>query len=431
MPTKGDKEFGERAVKHKFAEAEEIERALREQKRLEKEGALTTLDRLVVELGIMNPFQVEFVQDQLNRKVIYCPGCTAKYNVFKHRGATRVKCRKCGEMIEVPKRFSEMAPEERQARVQEGKPRYETKAFMGKVVGGYKILEELGCGEMGVVFKARQLSLDRVVALKVLPAEVTRDKESVDRFLREAKSAGKLQHPNIVQVYDIGETGGLYYYSMEFIEGKSLASILPQGKGMDLGESLRIVHQIAKALTHAHRFGVLHKDIRPESILINEEGVAKLADLGITASTSGVENGGVAGLGLIGGTPAYLSPEQLANVRNATPASDVYSLGATFYRMVTGVPPFSGENILSIMKAIMEETPAPACECNSAVPQELSDLIARMMERDVAKRVRSAEEAVEALTELAAKTGSGRQKTQAKKSSRRWNLGRKPKKDSS
>jgi hypothetical protein len=266
MPTKGDRDFGEMAVKHKFVEPQEIEKALREQKRLEKEGALLTLDRVVIEMGFMNPFQVEFIQERLNRKVIYCPGCMTKYNVFKYRGDTRVKCRKCSESIEVPKRFSEMEPEERKARADAGKPIYETKAFLGKVVGGYKVIEELGSGEMGVVFKARQLSLDRVVALKVLPAEVTRDKDSVDRFLREAKSAGKLQHPNIVQVYDIGETGGLYYYSMEFIEGKSLASILPPEKAMDLGEALRIVHQIAKALSHAHRYGVLHKDICPECL---------------------------------------------------------------------------------------------------------------------------------------------------------------------
>ncbi|MHC5038745.1 MAG: serine/threonine protein kinase [Planctomycetota bacterium] len=431
MPTKGDRDFGEMAVKHKFVEPQEIEKALREQKRLEKEGALLTLDRVVIEMGFMNPFQVEFIQERLNRKVIYCPGCMTKYNVFKYRGDTRVKCRKCSESIEVPKRFSEMEPEERKARADAGKPIYETKAFLGKVVGGYKVIEELGSGEMGVVFKARQLSLDRVVALKVLPAEVTRDKDSVDRFLREAKSAGKLQHPNIVQVYDIGETGGLYYYSMEFIEGKSLASILPPEKAMDLGEALRIVHQIAKALSHAHRYGVLHKDIRPGSILINEEGVAKLADLGLGAGGADPTKGGISGMGTIGGTPVYLSPEQLANVRNASAASDVYSLGATFYRMVTGQEPFTGPNILAVMKAILEDTPPAASELNSSIPKALSDLIARMMARDVADRIRSAEELVEALSSLSSVTGSNRLKKQDRKSSRRWNLGRKPKKDKS
>jgi serine/threonine-protein kinase len=431
MPTKGDRQFGDLAIRHNFAEAGDIEKALQEQKRLEKEGGLTTLDRVVIELGIMNPFQVEFLQEQLNRKVIYCPGCMTKYNVFKYRGDSRVKCRKCSEMIEVPKRYSDMAPEERQARADAGKPKYETKAFMGKVVGGYRILEELGSGEMGVVFKAKQLSLDRVVALKVLPAEVTRDKASVERFLKEAKSAGKLQHPNIVQVYDIGETGGLYYYSMEFIEGKSLASALEPGRPMDLGEALRIVHQIAKALAHAHRYHVLHKDIRPGSILINEEGVAKLADLGMSSGSADPQKGGFSGLGLIGGTPAYLSPEQLANVRNASVCSDVYSLGATFYRMVTGKEPFTGDNVLAVMKAILEETPERPCEANTAVPQELSDLIERMMARDVGDRLRSADEIVEALTALASSSGSGRQKAQDRKSSRKWNLGRKSKKDPS
>ncbi len=428
MPTKGDKDFGDLALKHKFADEKEIQRALEEQKRLEKEGALTTLDRLVVELGIMNPFQVEFLQEILGRKVIYCPGCTAKYNVFKYPGDSRVKCRKCGEMIEVPKRFSEMNSEERLARAEAGKPQYETKAFMGKVIGGYRILEQMGSGEMGIVFKAKQLSLDRVVALKVLPVEMTRDKKSVDRFLREAKSAGKLQHPNIVQVYDIGETGGLYYYSMEFIEGRSLASVLPEKKPMDLGEASRIILQIAKALAHAHRSGVLHKDIRPESILINEENVAKLADLGMSGGADPGKSS-MAGRGHMGGTPAYLSPEQLANIRNASPAADVYSLGGTFYRMVTGKEPFTGPNILAMMKAILEETPAPPCEANPAVPKELSDIIEKMMAKEVGERFHAADEVVEALTKFGATAGSGRHKAQGRKSSRRWGLSRKSKKD--
>jgi serine/threonine protein kinase len=218
---------------------------------------------------------------------------------------------------------------------------------------------------------------------------------------------------------------------MEYIEGKSLASSLTEGKPIDLGEALRIVLQISKALSHAHRYSVLHRDIRPGSILINEEGVAKLADLGLARGGADPKKGGHAGLGLIGGSPTYLSPEQLANVRNASPASDVYSLGATFYRMVTGREPFTGPNILAIMKAILEETPTPASELNNKVPNDLSELIEKMMAKDVADRIRSAEELVEALSRLASASASGRQKAQEKKSSRKWTLGRKTKKDKS
>jgi serine/threonine protein kinase len=424
MPTKGDRDFGDLAVRQNFASAEDIERALEEQKRFEKEGALTTLDRLLVEMGIINPIQAEFLQEHLGRKVLFCPGCTAKYNVFGSPGGSKVKCRKCGETIDVPKRLSEMEPEERQARHDAKKKKYETSAFMGKVIGGYRILEEIGSGEMGVVFKAKQLSLDRVVALKVLPAELTRDKKRVEIFLKEAKAAGKLQHPNIVQVYDIGETGGLYYYSMEYIEGKSLVSILPAGAAMPLTEALRIVIQIAKALSHAHRYGILHRDLRPESILLNEEGVAKLADLGLSGTA---DQEGISGAGLAGGTPAYLSPEQLANARNASPAADLYSLGATFYRMLTGKDPFAGPNILAVMKAILEEEAVPVCEANAEIPKELSDIVARMMSRDVGARYRSADELLEDLNKFANQAAQDRAKGKDKKGSRSWPLSRKNK----
>ncbi|MCU0724018.1 MAG: serine/threonine protein kinase [Planctomycetes bacterium] len=277
---------------------------------------------------------------------------------------------------------------------------------------------------MGVVFKAKQLSLDRVVALKVLPAELTRDKERVEVFLKEAKAAGKLQHPNIVQVYDIGETGGLYYYSMEFIEGKSLATILPSGAPYPLPEALRVVIQIAKALSHAHRYGILHRDLRPESILLNEEGVAKLADLGLSGSA---DREGISGAGMAGGTPAYLSPEQLANARNASPAADLYSLGATFYRMLAGRDPFQGANILAVMKAILEEDPPPVSAVNPEIPKELADIVARMMARDVGARYRSADELLEHLNQFANQAAQERAKGKEKKPSRSWPLSRKPK----
>jgi serine/threonine protein kinase len=415
MPSKGDKEFGKAAIERGFAKSPDVQRALAEQKKLEKEGALTTLDQILIDLHILNPLQVEILQDQLRRKVVYCPGCMAKYNIYKFRSGTGVKCRKCGEQIEVPRRYSEIQVEEdRKAE----EPGYETTPFMGKVIGGYKILDELGKGGMGVVFKAKQLSLDRVVALKVLPTELTRQKEYVNRFLREAKSVGKLQHPNIIQVYDIGESSGIYFYSMEFIEGESVAHLMEKSKKpLDLDFCTRVVMQIAKALAHAHRFEIIHRDVRPESILINEEGIAKLADLGLVKDLSD-QGGSIPGLDSSSGTPAYLAPEQIANVKNASPLSDIYSLGATFYRMVTGTPPFRGTNVLQIMKAILDDEPDPPRKANSAIPDRIEEIILRMMSKDAGKRHPSAEEVERVLAKLIKESGRHR-------SSRRWSLSKK------
>jgi serine/threonine-protein kinase len=416
MPSKGDKEFCRAAVERTFASASALQKALDEQRKLEKEGALTTVDQLCIDLAILNPLQVEIVQDQLRRKVVYCPGCTSKYNVYKFRTGTGVKCKKCGEQIEIPRRYSEIQIDhERKARDDVG---YETTPFLNKVIGGYKILDELGKGGMGVVFKAKQLSLDRMVALKVLPTELTRHKEYVNRFLKEAKSVGKLQHPNIIQVYDIGEADGIYFYSMEFIEGESVAGLLEKTKKpLDVNFSVRVVMQITKALAHAHRYDIIHRDVRPASIMINEEGIAKLADLGLVKDLTDPQ-GSIPGVDSSSGTPAYLAPEQIANLRNASPLSDIYSLGATFYRMVTGEPPFTGDNVLQIMKAILDDVPRKPREVHSQVPENIEEVILKMMARDARERYTSADELETVLGRIIKESGR-------RKSSKRWSLSKK------
>ncbi len=409
MPSKGDKDFAKAALDRKFAESADVQRAFKEQKKLEQEGALTTVDQVLIDLGMLNPLQVEIIQDQLQRKIVYCPGCTAKYNIYKFSSGTGVECKKCGENIEVPRSYSEIQVD---LDHKTKGPGFETTPFIDKVIGGYKIMDELGKGSMGVVFKAKQLSLDRTVALKVLPTELTRHKEYVNRFLKEAKSVGKLQHPNIIQVYDIGETDGIYFYSMEFIEGESIASLLDKSKKpLDLDFCLRVMMQIAKALSHAHKFEIIHRDVRPESILINEEGIAKLADLGLVKDLGDARNS-LPGLDSSSGTPAYLAPEQIANVKNASPLSDIYSLGATFYRMVAGKPPFTGANVLQIMKSILDDTPAPPKELNSQIPEEVQSVILKMMARNPGERYQTAEE-VETILARYIKE-SGRLKAQKK-----------------
>lgn len=225
-------------------------------------------------------------------------------------------------------------------------------------IGGYEVMSRLGKGQMGSVYKARQLSLDRVVALKVLPSRLAGDKRYLDRFLREAKAAGRLNHPNIVTAVDFGESDGLYYYAMDYIEGVNVGAILEEEGKLGEDEALAIALQIAKALEHAHKHNIIHRDIKPENIMLDMEGMARLCDLGLAREAN--EDGALTQVGIVLGTPYYVSPEQAQGRRDLDIRSDIYSLGITLFHMVTGEVPFKGPTGPAIMvKHINDEMPDP------------------------------------------------------------------------
>ncbi len=406
MPSKNDKELARLAEHLGFASEDTLTKALETQRGLEKEGALVTLDRLLVEKGVLTPVQVEILLEKQGRKVVYCTGCTTKFNVFTAEGGSTVACRKCGTQIPVPVRLTQrLLPGEgvapRVAPVEGPDP------LLGKTLGGYRIQDRIASGGMGVVYRAQQLSLDRVVSLKVLPPHLTKDPTYVKRFLREAKAAGRLQHPNIIQVYDIGEAEGTYYFSMEYVEGQSLAELLRTRSPLGIETAARIAIQIAKALSYAHRAEILHRDIRPETIMITEEGVAKLAELGFTKALDEQAVLGVAGGALE--NPFYLAPEQVTDSRRVGPPADLYSLGATLYRMVTGVRPFAGgKNVVEVLTALLHEEPKPAEEVRPEIGDPLGALIRRAMAKRIEERFGNADEMLAALRALDLNADSGR-----------------------
>ncbi len=210
-------------------------------------------------------------------------------------------------------------------------------------IPGYTILEKVGSGGMGAVFKARQLSMDRVVALKVLNERYSNNAEFVDRFIREARAAGKLNHPNVIHVHDISRANGRHYFSMEFIDGPSVRELLKKEKRIEVNKALDIVMQAAKALEFAHENRIVHRDIKPDNLMLTREGIVKIADLGIAKTFE--EGGGPGEKGQRGilGTPHYMAPEQALG-KAIDHRADVYSLGATFYHMLTGQTPFSGRD---------------------------------------------------------------------------------------
>ncbi|HEX40654.1 MAG TPA: serine/threonine protein kinase, partial [Phycisphaerales bacterium] len=216
-------------------------------------------------------------------------------------------------------------------------------------IPGYKILGKLGSGAMAIVYKARQLSLNRQVAIKVLPKRFSENPEYVERFYKEGQAAGKLNHPNIVQAIDVGEAAGYHYFVMEYVEGKTLADDLVGGQAMDERQALDIIIQVAHALAHAHHHGLIHRDVKPKNIMISKTGAVKLADMGLAREMTDVKLAETEA-GKAYGTPYYIAPEQIRGKIDIDGRADIYGLGATFYHMVTGRVPFMADDSAEVMK---------------------------------------------------------------------------------
>ncbi len=258
-------------------------------------------------------------------------------------------------------------------------------------IPGYKVLGKVGSGAMAVVYKARQLSLDRIVAVKILPRRYTEKSDYVKRFFKEGKLAAKLNHNNIVQAIDVGEAGGLYYFVMEFVEGKSLYDDLSKGKVFGEKEALEVLIQLAHALAHAHAHSMIHRDVKPKNIMINVDGVVKLADMGLARLTSDVE-AAEREKGKAFGTPYYIAPEQIRGEVNIDGRADIYSLGATFYHMVTGRVPFEASTPSEVMRKHLKEPLTPPDHINIALTAGISEVIEVMMAKKKKDRYNSMEE---------------------------------------
>ena len=262
-------------------------------------------------------------------------------------------------------------------------------------IGGYELIEKIGEGAMGAVYMAMQTSLNRVVALKVLPGALMRSPRFVKRFQREARLAARITHPNAVQVYDVGEKRGCHYIAMEYVEGADLAELISAGP---IGEerALRIVRGIAEALRVAHEQGIVHRDVKPSNIMVAADGTPKLADLGLARQT-GAPGATLTREGATVGTPEYMSPEQCAGAGNLDGRSDIYSLGATLFHMVCGRPPFKGETPMAVMlQHVNDPLPSPR-DYAPGVSEGLLRLILRMMRKGRDDRFQTCEELIEAI----------------------------------
>ncbi len=264
-------------------------------------------------------------------------------------------------------------------------------------LGDYDLTAKLGQGAMGSVYLAKRVSSGEQVALKILPPNLAQDQEFLERFRREARSASKLSHPNLVAALDVGFADNKYHYiAMEYIDGPNLEVVLKKAGGkLPLPDLLRIATDITQALTEAEKHGIVHRDIKPANILMNSAGVSKLTDLGLSSADKGDQRVTMAGYAV--GTPFYISPEQARGERNVDSRSDIYSLGATLYHLATGTLPFPGNNPVVIMTQHITERAQPACLREPSVPKHFSVLLEKMMSKDPGARQQTAKELLDDL----------------------------------
>ena len=250
-------------------------------------------------------------------------------------------------------------------------------------ITGYEILGVLGTGGMGIVYKARHLRLDRLVALKMIKAGAGAQPDDLARFEAEARAVAAIDHPNIIKIFEIGEHDGLPYFSLEFLEGGSLAQRIA-GKPQPIEDAARIVETLARAMDVAHRRGIVHRDIKPANVLLAGDGTPKIADFGLVKRLEA--DSAQTGTGSILGSPSYMAPEQTTGAEKAGPAADQYALGATLYEMLTGRPPFRGSSILDTLDLIRTAEPVAPSQLLPRMPRDLETICLKALQKDAARR---------------------------------------------
>jgi serine/threonine protein kinase len=260
----------------------------------------------------------------------------------------------------------------------------------------YEVIEELGGGGMGTVYKVFDQKVNEKVALKLIRPEIAFDTHTIERFNNELRLARKVTHRNICRLYDLGEHGKLHFITMEYVAGQDLKRMIRMTRELSVGTAVAIGRQICEGLVESHRLGVVHRDLKPQNIMIDNDGNVKVMDFGIARS---LYSKGVTMTGVLVGTPEYMAPEQ-AEASDVDHRADIYAMGVILYEMVTGRVPFKGETPLSIAIKHREESPVDPCEFNAQVSEDLCHVILRCLEKDKANRYQSAEDLLKDLSNI-------------------------------
>jgi len=330
---------------------------------------------------------VEQLGQEVSTTILFACKCGKVHSARKELIGSKNKCGACGLELVVP---SDSARRDTLS-----------EQVLGKTVGGCRILYRIGGGGMGGVFKAHHVALDLPVAVKILHSHLAdRDPVFIKRFIREARSTAKLQHPNVVGIMNVGFENGLHYIVMPYVGGGSAATLLERHGKLPVDQVLHIALQIAKALTIAEANNIMHRDIKPANILFTEEGEAKLADLGLAKSYLDAADSGITQTGIACGTPLYFSPEQAKGAPNIDIRSDIYSLGITLYHLLEGSPPFTAESAYVIFQKHVHEELPPLRNAVPPVSEPVVGLLRKMTEKKPEERFESARQLEQAISDV-------------------------------
>jgi len=377
--------FGQILLKQGIATSDEINAALRAQAEAAERGEVPVprLGQILIEMGVSDE-RVIHETLKIQYKTLYqCPGCGLRYNLKEVDFEKEYRCRKCGAILDpalpdLNVRADESAYGPR-LEVAEDVPAEVAEAEKNatNLFDKYILLDQLGRGGAGTVYKAYQKDLKRTVALKVLRGD---DPEMLERFTREAQSAARLRHPGIVAVYEAGKYHNVPFLAMEYVEGQPLDRLgrLPHRR------AAQILRDVAMAVDHAHEKGIVHRDLKPANILIEMDGRVAVTDFGLARPVAAARS--LTEKGIVVGTPAFMSPEQASGERNLDGRSDVASLGAVLYELLTGQPAYSGPSPVDVALAVVHRVPAPPRQVSPDVPADLEAVCLKALEKDRNRR---------------------------------------------
>ncbi|MGE0707465.1 MAG: protein kinase [Planctomycetota bacterium] len=375
--------FGQALVQQGYATKEQVDEAVALQQEMFKRGVFLRLGELLVARGVLGPDTVTEALKLQGTAILVCSSCQAQYNVLAYQANKRYRCQRCREVLSRPAQLEEVSVEDTLV-AEEWREAYDAEELQsGHTLGDYAILGRISRGGMGIVYKARQQALDRVVAMKVL---VEGGEEAREAFRREARALASLRHPYIVAVYDIGEANGIAFFTMDYVEGLPI-NRAAASEGLNEREVVEAFVKVCDAVSYAQSRGLLHRDLKPANILLDRERTPILIDFGIARAHDESEDGST-----IMGSPAYLPPEYVSGSRPYDRTGEVYALGATLYTLLAGRPPREGVDSVQVLRSARLEPVQHISSVRRTLPRDLATIVMTALAQDPLARYPTVEQ---------------------------------------